>query len=312
MSVTNSVVHGSIVYARDSSILQVVGIPSPPNLLPVIPKYVPCRKGPWERPSGRYCRVVSFYGPQGVRDAIARYGVVEREDPLYGSAMPYIGKSEVLHIIEPREAMEKLLGSARLYPYVSLVEKISRESSISIENLGVTGSIAAGIDVPGFSDLDLVVYGGYNAAKMLEYFLAKATQAEPLIKNDHGGLKSSPIDIRWRRQLFEEGLHVSWVGIGLDHEKCAPLRSYWTIETPEKGRVTKRVLEVEPRQETALTYPPCVKAINKIYIVSFEFNVGILLYRGGRILVEGVPSTGGNVIYVGLREFPGGLYKLDG
>ena len=133
MSVDEAATHGSIIYAKDSSILQVVGVPSPPNLIPAIPKYVPCRKGPWKRPSGRYCRVIDFYGPLGVKNAIARAGMDERLDPFYSSAMPYIHRNEILRIIEPREAMENLVASARFHYYISLIEKISRESSVSTE-----------------------------------------------------------------------------------------------------------------------------------------------------------------------------------
>ena len=311
MSIDETATHGSIIYAKDSSILQVVGIPSPPNLIPVIPKYVPCRKGPWKRPSGPYCRVIDFYGPLGVKSAITRIGMSERLDPLYSSAIPYIYRSEILYVIEPREAMNNLAVSARFHYYTSLIEKISRESSVSIENLGITGSVAAGIAVHGLSDLDIIVYGNYNAVKMFEYFKSRLSRIGPLIaKRNHGGVKSSPIDIGWRRQQFNNSMFVSWIGVGFSHEKCAPLKSYWSIESPDTRRIVKTTLYIKPWQETALTYPPCVHSNSGVHIISFEYNIGTLLYQGGKILIEGVPSISNNTIYLGLREFPGGVYRI--
>jgi hypothetical protein len=278
------VVHGSIVFSRDSSIFQAVGIPSPPGFIPVIPKYTPCRGGLWRRPGGSYCRVLRSYGPRGVSEALERSGFRERFDALYNSAIPYVAEDDVLLVIEPREALEALAASGRFHEYVGIIERIGRASSISVKELGVTGSVAAGIPVPGTSDIDLVVYGAENAVKMLNYYLgSQPTSGASITRTSHGGLESTPIDLAWRRMTVES-VHVSWVGVGLGREGCKPLRSYWSMDPPNTYPV-KLDLRIDPFQETALIYPPCARSREGPYLVSFEYNVGLLLYMGGRVVV---------------------------
>jgi predicted nucleotidyltransferase len=88
-----------------------------------------------------------------------------------------------------------------------LIEAIRDATGISLAHLGITGSILLGIHDPGFSDIDLTVYGRDNVT-LLKMALAeqRIPGISPLDESFLGG---------WRREIAEHhGLtdqQVSWL-----------------------------------------------------------------------------------------------------
>jgi len=294
----DSLPHGSIVYYKDL-ILQVLGLPSPPGLLAVMPKYRACRaRSPWRRASGPYCRIAREYGPGGLEDTLTLSGLREQYDSLYQSLMPYIPSMLVQESITPREAMRRFTMQLAQAP--EGVERAARfiYEELGTRGLGLTGSIAAGI-AHANSDIDLVALDHRAARRLYEEFAGLSRG--PRRASFNGVSVWPPIDLSWRRTWID-GVRITWIGAG---ERCRALRSYYDLDPP--ARRWEGVLRIEPGQETALAYPPCVRA-GEYWLVSYEYNLGGLFYEGGRIRVRGV--AGEEVVYVGVRERPASLEIL--
>ncbi len=291
--------HGALLLVN-GMILQAVGVPSPPGLIPVIPKYSLCDSAetPWRLKGSSLCRITKRYGPLGVAEGIRSSGINERLDPVYGAPIPYVERERVQACIPPLRAFAAAVagGDAEVVRVASMISTSLRGARV---RLGLTGSHALGAAHEG-SDVDLVVYEGHE--EVYEFFRRHQGYGTPHL----GGVEvEPPPDTTWRKALIS-GIPTTWTPAGTT---CSLLRSYWSIPSPE--RLVKLRVRVEPGQRHALEYPPCV-AGDKAAIVSFEFNLGGILYEGGVFEVEGLAGGGRHpVVYLGLREYPGSLRILS-
>ncbi|WP_048812709.1 hypothetical protein [Acidilobus saccharovorans] len=298
--------HGSAIITRGLLFGVEIGLQSPPGFIPIIPKYVPCDHGKWGRPGAKLCRVIESYGPGGVAKAFEGAGLKLLYDPAYSSYMPYIPMSGVLVYISPKEALRRALsgGSPLVVELARAAHALSRAVG-SADSLGLTGSFAMEIE-QSFSDIDFVVYGAYEAAAAFEFFTKSLREGE--CKEDFGGVRLRGFAcLEWRRGLLDGvNVPISWVGVPEGPASaCRPLSEYNHIEPP--ARSYANVLTIQPYQESALLYPPCVSTEEGVTIVSFEYNLGGYLYMGGEVFVDGLATSDGKVVYVGTRERPGGL-----
>ena len=285
---------------------QVLGLPAPPDFALVIPKYKPCNRGPWKLAGISYCRVIGRYDAVELRKASERAGLRVFADPQYHASMPLIGWHEVLATCSPRESLKAIVSSPSSSLGVMLVDILNKlkELGVSFRYLGVTGTLALGMEIEGLSDIDLVVYGAKAALAMLEAF--------PLIGGTGVRARIEWVKLRpswslgWRRRIIE-GVQVSWIGAP-EHigEHCKPLRNWRHIAPPH--HIGTILLTVPPGQEGALLYPPCVKSEEGLHIVSYEYNAALHLYRGGRLRVRGLISE--DSVYLGTIEEPGYLEVL--
>lgn len=297
--------HGTMIYTVDGLVGQVIGIPSPQGLIPVIPKYVSCSGGEWLRPGGRFCRVIPHYGPEGLELGIRGSGLIERFDPQYGSPMPYVSEYSVLLRTPPREALARVLRgpAGPLHEKAVLVAELLGSCGISLGDLGLTGSVAAGIQREGVSDLDFVVYGSPAAVSMAECFSSIAGAGAGGFRGEFGGVTvDPPVNTSWRKGIVG-GQRVTWVGVRTGPGECPPLSSYEKLSPPLEPVEAR--LRVPEGQGGALTYPPCVESSEGVYLISYEYNLAAVLYKGGRLEVSGTISADGRAIYVGLRARPG-------
>lgn len=290
--------HGSMVYDRSGWIRFVVGLPAPPGHVIAIPKYRPCDDGLWRRLSGRYCRVLREYGPRGISEVMGYARLFY--DPVYGTLMPYIRDYDFVIVGSPWESLYIAVKNGSWPPLLRVLDRLV-EAGFSVGDFGVTGSTAAGIQVPGISDVDLVYKGA--PSKLYDAWPEILDRVYDYVVRDLSGITVEPgVFLGWRRG-FLGGVHVSWVGAA---RTCRYMSSYWGIDTPVSR--FRGIVRVEPGQETALVYPPCVETVDGLVIVSYEYNLGEVLYNGGILYIEGV--MGEYTVYLGLREEPGRLSVL--
>ena len=297
-------IHSAIILTREGVWGQAIGIPTPPGVVAYIPKYVDCRKqSPWKYLSWRLCRVIPSYGPKGLENVMESLGLNWREDPLYGARMPYVLLDDIVLFIHPREALLHLISNPRagFEPAIEVINEVVRKTRGSVEELGITGSYAMGTP-HSKSDLDLIVYGEAAVVKMYDYFKRESKGPS---REDLGGITTYPtVDLSWRRRSLN-GFNVTWTGVPISWH-CPPLRDYYMIQPPE--RLVKVRVWVDPEQTGALLYPPCVNA-GEYWIVSYEYNLGGMFYEGGAFELSAM-SSHDNVLYVGLREYPGLVRRL--
>ncbi|MEM4576399.1 MAG: nucleotidyltransferase domain-containing protein [Candidatus Nezhaarchaeales archaeon] len=168
-------------------------------------KYVPSPDGKWGRDK-KFKRALPYYTVPMLLDTISylklRYphyvtffeelGVEMSAVPLSNVFRHYRPESRLQEMIkEPRDQLEAMA--------VDLAQKIADEASISVSDLGVTGSLLIGIHQP-FSDIDLVVYGRDNAMKVRETLVR-------LYEEPRGGIERLPKErfkelLERRQRLF--------------------------------------------------------------------------------------------------------------
>lgn len=281
--------HGSMIITSNGRVYQEIGIPSPPGLVPVIPKYIVCGSGSWGRSGVSMCRVLSRYSPRGLMDAADRAGLGLRIDPLYMARIPYIQEASIMERVTPPSALERVAKKPRGRISMMLVEIVS---ALRPWGLGITGTIALGIENDRISDIDLIV-ATWTPSRFMGLF-----------RETTSTFRRRP-ELAWRRGYYM-GVHVSWTGVPpIPAGHCRPLKNYWNVDTPR--RRARIEVYVEPGQEGALLYPPCVEA-EGLYLVSYQYNHGYTLYRGGRLMVEGV--IGEYTVYTGVGEAPTGPSPL--
>ncbi|MEB2836634.1 MAG: hypothetical protein GSR80_001805 [Desulfurococcales archaeon] len=244
-------------------------------------------------------------------NAAERVGAKAFEDPLYGASIPVISREELVLTCDPIESMKYIISrpTGQLEFMLVHIASLLGAAGVGIGALGVTGTLAMGVHVEGISDIDLVVYGPRASLEVYEAFASIGEEPPGARRGIVNGVKvHPPLSLAWRRRVVD-GTHVSWTGApeaAASH--CAPLREWRRLEPP-RGRA-RLALRVPGGQVGALLYPPCVESEEGVHIVSFEYNLGALLYEGGLMEVEGLASE--EAILLGTREYPGSLRLLGG
>lgn len=290
--------HNSTIITKDLIIGVEIGIQSPDEFIPIIPKYVACEKSAWKRHNLNFCRILSEYGPYGINEAIKNSNIKMIYDPVYRSPMPYVKKESILIYNNPKSVFkENFLNSSKAFKYneESIFDLIN---DLDIDNIGITGSYALGMQYEN-SDIDLVIYGEKNSELFYNIFINKSKIIE--CKNIFGGVFINGPCIQWRRGAYKNKVY-SWIGVPENiASHCKALDNYNRIEIPNK--VMNLDIKIPEGQVSALLYPPCVKDANGRYIISFEYNAGYLFYRGGNLKISGLSND--KMIVIGTREYPG-------
>jgi len=149
----------------------VVGYSHPRNRIISYLKYMPNREGKWGKAGQYYSRTMQNYT---IPNLLANIEFLQKEYPLYvfysrifNTRMSAIPTTRIAQSYFPDEKLQVLMKAKDLDPLeektVDFVSFLSRESGISKDYFGVTGSILTDIHNPHFSDMDIVVYGASNA-----------------------------------------------------------------------------------------------------------------------------------------------------
>lgn len=157
---------GDFIETSDGLIFDVKGVLHPPDRVIAYLRYVPDGRGGRERAGIRYRKVYSLY---------ARAKLLARRWPEYVYHDPYLNREvqavpvgRVRQHYLPTEKLTELQREGELNQLgrlaVDMAETLSRESEISVSQIGVSGSILVGLQTPN-SDIDLLLYGTDRARK---------------------------------------------------------------------------------------------------------------------------------------------------
>lgn len=156
----------------------VVGYLHPPDRCTAYLKYVPESGGKWSRGDVSYARVIPFYHVSQVEGT---YDFLESEHPEYLFDCPVrnitvssVPLERIKTYYRPRERLRSIFegpGDDLEYRLVDLVTILSGLSGVDVDELGVTGSILTSSHSPGFSDMDLTVYGREASMRLKEAIL---------------------------------------------------------------------------------------------------------------------------------------------
>ncbi|MCR4408294.1 MAG: hypothetical protein NUW24_15475 [Anaerolineae bacterium] len=136
-------------------------------------KYSPSLVGKWKNGETFYRREMNYYH---VREVAATVEFLEQNYPHYVHYCPVRGIrfSMVPHqYVRKYYCPEDRLAEILAHPHdpleeevCDLVTEIVAQTGISVENMGITGSILLGIHDARFSDIDLTIYGLENSLRI--------------------------------------------------------------------------------------------------------------------------------------------------
>jgi predicted nucleotidyltransferase len=155
-------------------IFAVIGNVHPADRVIAYLKYIPDEHGKWGRSDTRYRRALEHYNVPSVMDSMR---FLRRNAPQYvfessvhGITLTAVPLDRITKHFRPEERLVQLRASAGRDELekktLRLVELILREGGSTAESIGITGSLLPEIHDPAFSDIDLVVYGFSNAARV--------------------------------------------------------------------------------------------------------------------------------------------------
>jgi len=291
---------------RNGNIHVVVGNNHPPGMVYAYPKYVPTnKKTPWCNHITCYERIPLHYEVMHIY-LRARGLVEESYDPKYGTNIIGLKRTDIVRTLNARRRLRDLIASPKTLLEILLVELVDelRSLGIRLSDVGVTGSILAGIHNDEISDIDLVIYGEDNTLRMLEVVSSvlkplTGTYMSEWVKN-HSKAYKLPREIVekyyaiWRRGLYKNRV-VSLIYV--DDKSISELYNYYSEIYYYLGAL-RAIVEVDPHQITSLYYPLKTRArvvsiekglriSDELVIVSYESLYSKPLYLGGKLLVEG-------------------------
>ncbi|MCL7402480.1 MAG: nucleotidyltransferase domain-containing protein [Thaumarchaeota archaeon] len=159
----------------------VVGDVHPPEGFFAYPKYTP-GPGPWRRGVQSFRRTIEKYSMSELKKLLGYLKTSRpeyiRHDGVLDAEMFFLPSMKVLKHYSCVEGLKNIIGKdARdvLEQFlVDFIYEISDSSGVSLEYLGVTGSILLGIHHEK-SDIDLVVYGRENYWKIIDILEEKTS-----------------------------------------------------------------------------------------------------------------------------------------
>lgn len=149
----------------------VVGPFHPPDRVISYLKYVPAKLGLWGRGKKRFRRVMRAYT---IPSLLETFRLLERSyphylfySPFYNITMTAVPHEYIAKHYEPEEKLAQLFQASHLdslqRKLLRFASFLSDKGNISSNSLGATGSILLNIHRPGFSDVDMTVYGLENS-----------------------------------------------------------------------------------------------------------------------------------------------------
>lgn len=268
-------------------------------------KYIYTGKGLWKG----YERVFKFYGVHNLM-SISQSFLYE---PCYDVSFPIILRSVVHKHLKPECKLKHIISRTN-----NRLEEIAVEiyENIGIENMGITGSLLAGISHQK-SDIDFVIYGTKNSMDFMSSFKGFVKDNEWIYETQ----KNYKISIDVAKELYDVRVRGVYKGIKYSFLFVNPF--------PQKycDKVCKRVGEGEiigdiDDNSSSLFYPSIVSLSNVSSVkgghlprvlVSYEGIYSTLLYKAKRIFAHGMlmKCDDGEIrIVIGDRDVRGYVKKI--
>jgi hypothetical protein len=158
---------------REGMLFCVTGYLHPPDRYTAYLKYSPDPEGKWRNGQTAYRRELAYYHVSTIAETI-RY--LEAHFPQYVSycqvrdiRFSMVPHSHVVRYYRPKERLDEILREPQDSLEQEVCELVTYANSLaglSSGYLGVTGSLLTKSHNPAFSDIDLLVYGQANAARL--------------------------------------------------------------------------------------------------------------------------------------------------
>jgi len=294
-----------IIIGKDFNVYMVYGNINSYGYVYAYLKYVYTGKGLWKG----YERAFKFYGIHNLMKISQSF----LYEPCYDVSFPIILRSVIHMHLKPECKLKQIISRTN-----NRLEEIAVEiyENIGIENMGITGSLLAGIS-HGKSDIDFVIYGAKNSMDFMNSFKGFEKDDEWIYETQ----KNYKISIEVAKELYDVRVRGVYKGIKYSFLFVNPF--------PQKycDKVCKRVGEGEiiadiSDNSNSLFYPSVVSLSNVSIVkgeyfpkvlVSYEGIYSTLLYKAKRIFARGMimKCNDGEIrILIGDRDVNGYVKKI--
>jgi hypothetical protein len=171
----------------------VVGYLHPPDQYTAYLKYIPSPHGKWGRSGTCYARALPYYHVSQVENT---YDFLRKNYPQYIFDCPVrnitvssVPHSRVKTYYRPRDRLRSVESfgadddlERRL---IDLITFLSEISGVRHDDFGVTGSLLTATHNPGFSDIDLTVYGSSASLRLKSALTRKRGKHDEIRSLDH-------------------------------------------------------------------------------------------------------------------------------
>lgn len=158
---------GDFVELSDGSIFEVKGLNHPNYGVIAYPRYIPDDKGERIRQGRRYRRLYTFKEREKVLKE--KFPELYTYNLYYDRLLPIVPWSKVRIHYKPQDTVRELSSSQNVsglrLKALEFVKYISKEADISMNNIGISGSIMLGLEGES-SDIDVIVYGLKESSKV--------------------------------------------------------------------------------------------------------------------------------------------------
>jgi len=307
-----------LIIDRDNRIHVVIGNTHPKGLIVAYLKYVPSRRStPWRGRGTYYERVLREYSVEEVLRVSSGVGAWFH-DPTLGVSIPVVKVSEVLEWLKPEERLRELRKHVKDFVELVSVEVsdfVSDVTGLSVNCMGITGSVLAGIHGP-HSDVDLVIYGCREALEFVQASiemskLPAGKVASKILENSRIlGIEPetyAKIIPPYKFTCFK-GVPITFTFVDRRAYRYGDL-----VLRPLKP--VSLIAEITGGDCKSLFYPSRTQVVRVLEgpavkeVISYEAEYNYLLYKGGTLRISGMleESVPDNEYYVvvGGRESKG-------
>lgn len=279
-----------LIVDTEGNIHVVMGNRHPPGLITAYIKYVPTsRPTLWRGRFTYYERVLREYSVEELVKVMQGFGT-QIYDPTLNVFIPAVPESMIKVWLKPELRMDML--RRRVSDNVELVavevsELVSETVGVEPGNIGVTGSVLAGIHGM-HSDVDLVIYGCRDVVKFVEIphlnmvKMPAGWVADKIVRNSRI-LGLSP---ELYRELIPPYKFLSYKGVPVTFTFVSKDQTRYGGLVLRPLKPVDAVVEVEGGVCEALFYPSHVIVVKTVEgpvlrgLISYEAEYDYVLYRG--------------------------------
>jgi predicted nucleotidyltransferase len=261
------------IVTREGLIFRVLGYSHPSDTYICDVEYAPAKHFKSTNPKAlrrkKGCVFYKFYEDEGwgfLRHSFPKYLIFHE---MLQRKTIGVSQADVMKVMKPDEELQRL---AKTEPRDELIASLqnalrilTEQSGLMNKDFGVFGSILCGFHHPRFSDLDFVVYGRNNLAKLRELMLVLYSDSASFFKNEFES--DEPIKGKqWRFKNFSPKEFV-W------HQRRKLIYSLFKDEKTK--RIIKTELEpVKEWQEISNEYDPRTKIAQKGWVKMYACITG--------------------------------------
>ena len=262
-----------VIVTREGLIFRVLGYSHPHNAYVCDVEYAPAKHFRSANPKALREKndeiFYKFYEDEGwkfLQRSFPKYLIF---DEMLQKKIIGVHQVDFTKVMKPDQTLQRLTRTEPKDDLVASLQNalrlLTEQSGLINKNFGVFGSILCGFHHPRFSDLDFVVYGRSNLAKMRETMLVLYSDSASFFKNEFE--TDEPIKgKKWRFKNLSPEEFV-W------HQRRKLIYSLFKDE--ETGRVIKTELEpVKEWKEINNEYDPKTKIVQKGWVKMYAWITG--------------------------------------